>query len=311
MPDSSITPDATMRDVVSFLRDRTGLPLDTGQVLLLRNIGGRGDATARDDHLVNRGFNLLLCDADGRPRHYVKCRPAASPRALREAFVYEKLHQARESREFVLDACSASVSGFRILILPHSTAPVASKAIGDRTGADRHRLLADILDAAETLSRTVDGADPGVAALDIGALLPLAQSKLFDRSVTTAIDEAWRIVDPTSGLPAHGDLYARNVLVDTNGLKIIDFEAFGELRIPMYDSWCLVRSIATSDDWWAGSDARFIVDRAAHNGLSADEIRATIVMFLFVSAAVLWYRAVPGNFASQAASELTRFLAQQ
>ena len=92
---------------------------------------------------------------------------------------------------------------------------------------------------------------------------------------------------------------------------LLDFEAFGEGGVPLFDAWNLIRSIpdraghhVSPSAWWRGSLADAALSRASAFGFGEASTLATLAWFLTVQAATLMKRGVPEDYIRPCQQEL-------
>ena len=134
----------------------------------------------------------------------------------------------------------------------------------------------------------------GLALLESLGLDATASSQLAHR-IGAAELQAW---------PQHGDFWPRNVLEAAGGWRVLDFETCGEVVMPLYDVFHMIRGCGEAasggkGNWielWAaaGAAARPLSETVQRlsRGLDATAIEAALVAYLVEFAARLHRRGI-------------------
>jgi len=315
-----------MRRLLDQLAGHLGRRPRYENVLIHRNIGGvTGDSKSPDDHLSWRGFNLCILDDSGTPSYYVKCRPSASRRALREASLLELLGRSERFRFCVPDSSAVELEGLRVIIMRYVR--------GQRIATTLSRL-----DTASCLSliRSVVTRCREMMVYASGLRLPLDRTWISDLSrwrhviegsiVRFQIDadmmaELERCVESASSLPSalqHGDLTVQNAMLERGQIVLLDFEAVGESTMPLFDLWHLLRSADGAISlrhnpgaWWQGQYLRLVAETAEELHLEQRDAWATLPVYLLQNAVWLARRGVPQGYVDPYMKELGLVLQQR
>jgi len=139
-----------------------------------------------------------------------------------------------------------------------------------------------------------DGVLSDLALLELLGLDATASSQLARHFCAVQLP-AW---------PQHGDFWPRNVLVVAGGWKVLDFEACGEIVLPLYDVFHMIRGCSEAasggaGNWlelWAeaGMAARPLSAsvRRLSRGLETTAMEAALVAYLVEFAARLHRRGI-------------------
>lgn len=304
-----------MSGLLDALAPAVGGRLTRDRVVLHRNAGPvpppRGTP---EDHVSNRGFNLQVLGTDGRTTHYVKCRHRASARARREADAFVALGSDPRTKTHVPAATVVEVGDVLALVtvFQHGATLYASARRLDR---ERVRAVAEeVLRLSGEVAAVLSARAPATGETD-----PLGDRKAVRRALGGAgvgPDALERLERRTAALPGlgaspqHGDLTSRNVLLVDGRAVLLDFEAFGETRTPLFDAWSLVRSLPAGGrgehalPWWKRPLAGLVTRRAATLGLDRDGAVTLLAWFLASSATRLLHRGVPAAFVTPYLREL-------
>lgn len=255
------------------------------------------------DHVVNRGFNLLLLDRRGRATHFCKCRPLHDEATRREGSLLQYLTDLG-TLDDILPRTRVGVTGqVRVLVSDNADGALLEKAI---PGFDERAWTAAVEGTLVSMERITAAAagwpeaerrDGAPASL--GDRLAVGLARLDDAGVdpahVAALAEAVDRAPALPSVPQHGDLWGRNVVGHGRGWWIIDLERFGEIDVPLYDAFHLVRTASLAwEPTWRGSfvtllDAggrvssaarRVIARRAAVHGITGAGLAAVYVFYL-------------------------------
>jgi serine/threonine protein kinase len=297
-----------MHNILPLLSEATGLALGPTNTILLRNVGTSNHALVEgSDHATTRGFNLLLLDPGGQPRHYVKCRLSNSQRAIREADVYAHVSNDPELSAHVAGHSVHQSQGMQLLLCDFLRGQSLHSIIRKSPASARRALLHETLDVTESIAALIRSSGASFSTVDYEKLLSKCPN--IDNE---AIDEALRRVTSLDCEYQHGDLSGANVLIVRDKPVLIDFEAYAEIKLPLFDAWSLVRSTSDAfgdEPWWRGEGARFVHDYASKKGLSREDINATAVTFAAVMGAMICSRGVIESWWRSYFSELSDMLA--
>jgi hypothetical protein len=225
-----------------------GRPVSWDHLVILRNMGSLGQDHISAHGLESRGFHALLLGKAGRATHYLKCRSPSDPNASREANLLLALRDAPASHRLVPHAVEVTLPDVSILALAVvdgpplgrrvSRAPLA-EAISDARAclAARRLLVADLL-ASGTLGPAASDFDP-TAALEPS--LTILRERWLEPDVIATILRAMPNVMPS--VPQHGDFSPSNVIWSRRGPVFLDFEFFGLVTCPLYDTWHLIKNL--------------------------------------------------------------------
>ena len=123
---------------------------------------------------------------------------------------------------------------------------------------------------------------------------------------TAAAQRLGRLIEaaPLPMRPQHGDFWPRNILKVGGDWKVLDFESCGEVVLPLYDVFHMIRgcgeAVRTGKRSWielwedAGSGAQALVSEVHHAacGLDIQAIEAALAAYLIKFAARLHRRGI-------------------
>ena len=232
---------ALLRDLA---RQLDGGAADWHDAIVLQNYGVL--PVPRSTELPSlRGFNLMLLARDGSPRHFAKCRPLANEELARETAVLRQLASSRAGGRHVppvVMGVGTTIAAQLAVFQQGEPLEAHLRRVG---AAGAKTAVLEILDVAALLGRTIgDGtqAPPVELAQAAAPHLAAVAAAGLDPGDVSRIAAALDAAGPVPAMPQHGDLWPPNVLRVRETWVLLDFELFGQLRVPMVDAAQLVRS---------------------------------------------------------------------
>lgn len=225
-------------------------PLDWRSVLVVNSMT-RPRMMGKRPQLLSTGCNFLVLNKQGQPCWFGKCRVRNDPELARETRVIRKLRS--DVRLAKLIPVTASGNSERLAILTSQFIPGVT--LKDEIGQLRPRLLrravADCLQAGYELSvrgqAIADLRVPEGSRIDLReeAAEPLRYLERLGthRRVVEVLRD--HMVSPGLIMPSaiqHGDLWPGNVIRKDRELWLVDFELFGLVHVPFYDTLHFVRA---------------------------------------------------------------------
>ncbi len=252
---------ALLRDLARQLDGAAGDPGEWHDAIVLQNYGVL--PAGRAGRLPSlRGFNLLLLDRTGRPRHFAKCRPLANEDLARETAVLRQLASTRAGSRHVPAVAMGVGSAFSAQLARFQPGEPLQPYLRHASPERAEAAVLEILDVASLLGGLVSESTPAIpAGLDLrreaGPHLAAVARAGLDPESAGRISAVLADTGPVRPAPQHGDLWAPNVLRAPDAWVLLDFEFFGQLCVPMVDALQLVR---TSGDvlWPIGASATWI-----------------------------------------------------
>jgi len=260
------------------------------------------------DLISNRGFNALVFTPNATTTHFLKVRPASHEGFRREADWTRQLCRHPASRPFVPEAAAFEEGPARMLVQEFVDGTALDVAIRSRKSPSWHaaaaaalRLARPLWDAISDLSLTPPGNHADLRPLldDLRLLCGLGLRAEVAASLSAILS---RNVLPS--FPQHGDFWPRNILASSDGWRIIDFESCGQICLPLYDVFHMVRGCAEAtgrgDRSWieiwneARSRARPLADAVLQTAgqVSLEQIEAALVAYQVDFAARLHRRGI-------------------
>lgn len=226
-----------------------GGPRSWSDLILLKNRGPLRSAHAlHGDRLSTRGCNALLLGPDGRPGHYLKVRSATNKGFKREIAAHTQLRNDAEVGHMVPSAKTFLHGPMRVLasdFLQGQSLDAILRREGK--GGGWSRPVGDVLEASrplwQALSRLSGAGDGlnGSATLQLAEedLATLRQAGLSRQTSEVLVERMSRGRLPS--VPQHGDFWPRNLLRVGESWRILDFESCGEVDLPLFDLFHLIR----------------------------------------------------------------------
>ena len=215
-----------------------------------RNVAPLPSPHPASDTVWSRGFDFLLLDATGEPSHFGRCRASDDQRAVRACGIRTLLSEDDDlatlipRTRFLTDGpllveLSRYVRGTPFILEVARLGPEAMAAAA-RQIIDAARLVTS---RAEERIATLrgDGREVGLRVQAESALTLLRQAGLDERR-EAALAAALDLGGSVPPRVQHGDLWPANVLRGGEAWVLLDFEVFGEVRVPLYDVFHLLRS---------------------------------------------------------------------
>jgi hypothetical protein len=290
-------------DLLARIAAELGLaPLQWSDIVMVRNVGPLvAKSFLSGDLISNRGFNAALIGRSGAPTHFLKVRPACHEAFRSETEVTLAISSHAATSVLVPPATTFVEGPARVLASDFAPGTCLEVLLARGSVSPWHTAAADAIERAAALW-------PVLAELDLGGSVGRTGgpewAKAVDdlRSLGVTPEATREIAAPLAGFaPAprlqHGDFWPRNVLCAREGWTLLDFENCGEIRLPLYDVFHMVRGCAVAANgahanWlatWAdaGASGRRLgrLVRRLAEGMDYDAIEAALVGYLvdFVS----------------------------
>lgn len=274
------------------------------------------------DLISNRGFNALLFAGGDAPTHFLKVRPAHHLHFRREAEVTVRLGQDPTARELVPSAQSFVEGPARVLAEGFIDGLALDLVIRTRHRRDWFVLAASVIRSARPLLSAIAGVEGSAdgSAVDPTKLLAdlvLLQSLGLDAAAAQRLAKSIEAA-PLAACPQHGDFWPRNVMKVSDRWKVLDFESCGEVVLPLYDIFHMIRgcgeAASTGNRGWieqwvdAGSRAQALLAEVHHaaRGLDPRAIEAALVAYLVEFSARLHRRGIARQRFADRLHEISR-----
>jgi hypothetical protein len=250
---------------------------DWSRIILLQNLAGV--PTTRqltNTYIGSLGFNFMILGSDGRPSHFCKCRPLANARLRHELAVLTTLGADQRTRQTVPRTWGVKSEELQLLISEYIQGTSFDRSVVNLSAARWVDSMTEILDVESRVAKTVAHVLPerveGSVSLREAAspcLSYLASAGLLEADAVNALDQALRLGGRVEAHPQHGDLWPQNIVESRGSWWLLDFEAFGDVVVPLYDAWHLLRTCSDLRRHSArkqGSTPELWIDRLAGRG---------------------------------------------
>jgi hypothetical protein len=291
------------------------------RTVMLNNTGSVGGPPEGGVGAIDRGFHLLILSPDDEPLYYCKCRSARPGGAThRESAVLQSFNSHPTTAGLVPAVAVIRNDRLEVQVARFVAGRRLDQLLSDASDTRLMELVEQSLDAAGRLSdaaRAMPGLFPGrasravyrAAAGDALAALPALGISPEDRETLAAsLQEAGSV----EAHPQHRDFWPANIMIaDEGGCRIIDFDHFGDVVIPLYDrlhflrtSWDQLRGHEgglwqewlRSDDHLADRMRRLIADEAERLALTPSQLGGCLLFYLIDAAAIVHLRGGPEMF---------------
>lgn len=219
---------------------------DWAEVMLGQNYGPvpvQPEAAAA----TGRGFNLLLLGADGRPRHFARCRPGVDLALLEETALLGRLRADPRGRGHVVHAVADSNDSMTVQLAPFASGELLTQYIRSVPPDAASGVIIEVLQAAARLGEIADG-DGGALSVDLmeegAALLDACARAGLEAPRADRLAAVLRAAGTVRSACQHGDLWCANVLRVGERWVLIDLEHFGKHHVPLVDALQITRSAA-------------------------------------------------------------------
>jgi hypothetical protein len=260
----------------------------------------------------NRGFNLVI-SAQGEPRYFAKCRPFDDHVLEWETEIRSVLAGRRPGSVSVGWVKTATEGPMTVQVSPFLLGPHYGTIVGRQPSAVYVDALRRILTGMRELAAvavsqcirlrqhnsTVVLADEIRESLDeAAALIDLTTAE------RTALAEAAALVGSVAAAPQHGDLWWQNLIAVKGELWAIDFDSYGNIRVPMFDDFTLTLTTLglrsggvvegldalMSNSAEAASCRTLLAEQAQAAGLRVTHLNGLLVYYLVTMASTIYRR---------------------
>jgi hypothetical protein len=302
-----------LQDVVVMMRNSLGLPPNPE----LERPG------------VSLGFHLVLLDPTGKPTHYVRVQSSGDERFSAECRLLELLAEDPVASSIIPSSKSASGAEVRVHVSQFLTSEKRFIPMPAVEPDDWVSVAEDVLRAKDILcGRAADlvaefrSPTPRLVLSDV-IKEPLSVIAHVPGSGVrpSGIQEILQTLSPVPAHLQHGDFWAGNLLLHRGHWRIIDFEDFGQVYAPLYDTLHLIQTSARSGLWgpdagwldvgpfavpaeWRHAWGQLIESRAKQLELSLQQVGGLILFYLARLTAHRLRPGVPDAFSVMPMSDL-------
>lgn len=265
------------------------------------------------DQVSSRGFNVVLLGPRHLPSHVLKVRPISNAAFDKEAKIHSLLCKHPSSKMLVPSAKVFLCGPMRVLaskfVRGESLASLIRKRrLGDGWSGPIGDALAASFSFWKALGTLFGRPEGGVMSATLEKisddLATLRKGGLSQRTFQIFNEHLESIWLPSR--PQHGDLWSNNLLRMRDGWCILDFEDCGEIDLPLFDVFQLIRSSLQAFDGrgpgsWLEQWARLnppsgVLNRSVRRhaeGLSREQIEAALMAYLVSVTARMVRRGLP------------------
>jgi len=234
---------------------QAGLPAGAGKdlwrrVIMLHNSGAVPRPESLDQDFVWRGFHLLLLDSRGTPSHFAKCRSADDEALERESRVLSVLSSDPQLERVLPRNGTANSEVLRLLLSQWVPGDTFERIGPDLDVALWREAAREILVRASLVSRRAElllpdllgGEDHVSAEVELEPHLTALARAGVGRQVLDPIELALQRAPLLPRRVQHGDLWPGNIIRWNDDWWLLDFEAYAQVQLPLYDVFHLLRS---------------------------------------------------------------------
>jgi hypothetical protein len=258
-----------------------------------------GGSTGR---AMSLGFNVNVLSR-GAPAFFAKCRSASEPELARSTAIRNCLAGDRPGGLSVSPAGIASSDRITVQVSRFLSGPNLKEVVLRESSAAYLGLLRTVLRGSAELSRTAMS-EPGLlepfpATLSLAAVASrvvddAARLAVLDAAEHSALTAAVLASGDMPARPQHGDLWWANLLMVDGRVWVLDFDSYGEIRVPLFDDLTFMLGtlglragtlaggveLFTSDHPDAREYQALLLERAEADGLNAGQVDGVIAYYL-------------------------------
>lgn len=300
-----------------------GGPRTWSDVIVVGNVGPLSALSPMaGDNISNRGLNAILCAPGAGATHFLKIRPTSHAGFQHEVEWTLYFADHPETCARVPEASTFVEGPARVLVEGYVDGTALDVLIRSGQRSTWLEAASEALQLLKPISRALadrvteeNGGFTHLVSLKVDLQLLCAVG--LDPDAASAL-EAFTERAPLPLVPQHGDFWPRNVLRTLEGWKLIDFEKCGEIRLPLYDAFHMIRGCREAagdggESWleaWAasgitarplGGPARELV-----GDLEPVQVEAALVAYLVDFAARLHRRGISREHTAARMRELCR-----
>jgi len=219
------------------------LPDDWRRIVMVKNDGPVPIPSSPVPGDPTRGFNLLILSEGGAPTHYVRCRDRSDPALLREGELLRSLAALDDFRPHLPECAAGSSGSVQVLATRFMSGRNFSHAV---RGMPPERWRESLFQLTELVTRLGRAAGEGIVALRSTERLVLADeaapylAALGDGFLPMAgieqLDGILKAAGEVHRFPQHGDLWPGNIMLDHDTWRLLDFDSFGQVQVPLFDA---------------------------------------------------------------------------
>jgi hypothetical protein len=196
-----------------------------------------------------RGFKLILLNARGTATHFCRCAPAEFNGLADEAEIMLALRKDPAIATILPEVALGVGERIRLLITPFALRGDYTDPMERLPTRAWETLAREVINGALDITIATPALVPRFA-LDPAPLQPLLEATnhldaltlVLDAKVVATLRAFLRDSPAIPRAIQHGDLWAGNLLDLETGWRLVDFEIFGQIQMPMYDVFHFLRT---------------------------------------------------------------------
>jgi hypothetical protein len=260
----------------------------------------------------HRGFNLVVLRKK-RPEYFVKCRPHTDDVLDRETMIRSALAGDRPGGVSVAPVRTARSERIAVQVSPFLRGPTYGGVVAKQSTEEYTATLRTVLRGAADMAKLATRECELVRRPTTEVYLPtVANDVLADVAALASLDTAQQNalaavvhdVGEVPSIPQHGDFWWQNLIVVDDHLWAIDFDSYGEVRVPLFDDLTLMATPMavraggtvegltqlTSTSPEARACHRILAERAESDGVDPAKLDGLLVYYLANMAATVHRR---------------------
>jgi hypothetical protein len=260
----------------------------------------------------NRGFNLVVLRKK-RPEYFVKCRPHTDDVLDRETAIRSSLAGDRPGGLSVAPVRVARSERIAVQVSPFLRGATYGRIVATQSTEEYVSTLRTVLRGAADLAKIAERdcdlvrspmrrVDLPMVASDV--LADVASLAELDAAQQSALASVVLEAGEVPAIPQHGDFWWQNLIMVDDHLWAIDFDSYGDVRVPLFDDLTLmvttmavraggnVEGLAqlTSREPEARACHQLLAERAAADGVGTEKLDGMLVYYLANMAATVHRR---------------------
>jgi len=201
------------------------------------------------DLMKLHGFNALILDRNGVPTHFCKCRPPTKD-WIRQTEFCTRISMEPSLRHVLPPTRAVGSMDLHMAISEYVPGRAFEPRVRWMRTGKLDAAIQEILLLMETIALRGVIVDPEVFAgqtrIDLAAEAAWAfdtiPPSLFAPSQAAVVRNAISAAGSVRRVLQHGDLWPRNILRYDGHWWLLDFDTFGQIQVPLYDVFHMVRS---------------------------------------------------------------------
>ena len=291
------------------------------RAIMIRNYGSIPEFPGVPTDSAKRGFRLVLLGDEGEATHFARCDAAGNAQFERECIVLASLQSVESLCGYIPRIRTATAGELRVQVMPFVRYPSYTALISSFFPERWFRHTREILELTRQVAAEVDRVlatekqrESSISIQDEVAR-DLARLEAFGLPLGSirALREVFSEIRRLPRQLQHGDMWPDNVFRRAGGWQLIDFAEFGDVHVPLFDMWHMIRyrprgritRLPLITNRWGSVTHRLIASEARRLELSPEEIGATRLFYLVHMAAYRIRHGVAFEFAEEYTTAVT------